>query len=96
MFKWFWTIFSLGARFLCEKRLLGQWVNTAIVSRGGSSTTFKWPLARQLGFLNIYVCTLFIQRHMWYVISKLKTKQGVEYNQQYPHFMTLTTTETTN
>ena len=55
-----------------------------------------WPLVGQLGFLNIYAYTLFIQLHMWYAISKLKTKQGVEYNQQYPHFMTHTTTETTN
>ena len=66
-------------------------------SGGGSSTTFMWPQVRQLGFINIYVCTLLSSCIiMWYVISKLKTKQGVEYNQQYLHFLTHTTTETTN
>ena len=66
-------------------------------SGGGSSTTFMWPLVRQLDFLDIYVCNLLSSCIiMWYVISKLKTKQGVEYNQQYLHFLTHTTTETAN
>ena len=46
-------------------------------NRAWSQVTFMWPLVRQLGFLSLYVCTLFVQLHMWYVISKLKSKQGL-------------------
>ena len=54
-----------------KKRLLGQRVKTAVVS-SGSSTTFMWPLVRQLSFLSLCLHSLYA---VTYVICNLHAKK---------------------
>ena len=79
-----------------KKRLLGLRVKTAVVS-SGSSTTFMWPLVRQLGFLSLCLHSLYaVTFVIWNLHAKKIDKSSLIQSTIPGHTSWHTTTETTN